>query len=111
MENDIYEVTRDEYVGFLSQIKKECLRVEKEDHDNFHFIKSYSKKFNTHLCTRIVPIENENENEQEHFYVFNMPQDEERQPPTPVRKILLETQEEVQAFFDILSKVSKGEKK
>lgn len=36
-----------------------------------------------------------------------MPLDEERQPPRAVRKITLETKEEVQAFFDALSKLKK----
>jgi len=39
-----------------------------------------------------------------------MPDDDERQPGKPIKKIVLETKEEVQTFFDILSKISKENK-
>ena len=39
-----------------------------------------------------------------------MPDNDERQRGKPVRKITLETKEEVQAFFDILSNISKENK-
>jgi len=39
-----------------------------------------------------------------------MPEDEERQAGRPIKKIILETPEEVQTFFDILSKATKESK-
>lgn len=108
MDNSIYEVTRDEYVGFLWQIKKEAMRTETEKINDFNFIKTYSVNTGTHLCTRVIPSE-DNETDEEHYYIFNMPNDQERQSPKPVRKIVLETKKEVQEFFNILSKISKKE--
>ena len=106
MNNDIYEVTRDDYVGFLWQIKKEAMRVEEENSNDFHFIKTYSVNTGNYLCMRMIPSK-DNKTDIEHYYIFNMPEDNERQPPKPVRKIVLETKEEVQEFFNILSKINK----
>ena len=70
MDNEIYRVERDEYVGFMD-----------------------------------IPEEDE-----EQYYIFNMPDNDERQRGRAIRKITLETQEEVQSFFDALSKVMKENK-
>ena len=45
----------------------------------------------------------------EHYFIFNMPEDNERIAPKPVMKVTLETKEEVQTFFDILNKIQRGE--
>ena len=105
MDNSIYEVERDEYAGFIGQLNKEKCTVEQLQESDFTIIKIKSKKTGTHLCTRII-----SKDEIEHYYIFNMPENEERQAGRPVRKITLETPEEVQTFFDILSKVTKESK-
>ena len=105
MDNDIYEVTRDEYVGFVSEIKQECRDVEVSHLEDCTIMKILSKKTGTHFCTRIVP-----ENGEEHYFIFNMPLDEERQAGKPILKIRLESREEVQAFLNALSKISKEKK-
>lgn len=102
MDNEIYEVNRDEYAGFMSQIKPGCLDVEVSHLEDCTIIKAQSKKTGKHLCSRIIP-----EDAEEHYYVFNMPDDDERQKGQPVRKIILESQEEVQNFFNALSKIMK----
>ena len=105
MDNEIYEVSRDEYVGFNDQIKPEYKETAIFHLEDCTIIKVISKKTGKHLCTRVIP-----EEDTEHYYVFNMPDDDERQPGKPVKKIVLETKEEVQTFFDILSKISKENK-
>ena len=100
MDNEIYEVTRDEYAGFIGQLNKEMMDVEQFYQEDVTFIKIKSKNTGIHLCTRIIPDEGE-----EHYYVFNMPADDERIAPKPVMKIQLDTKEEVQAFFDALNKL------
>lgn len=105
MDNSIYEVTRDEYVGFMSQIKPYCYDTEVSHLENCTIIKVSSKTTGTHFCTRVIP-----EEENEHYFIFNMPDDNERQTGRPIRKITLETKEEVQAFFNALSKVIKENK-
>lgn len=106
MDNELYEVTRDEYVGFLGQINKQTLDTEVFGKgEETTIIKVYSKTSGQHLCTRIV------EDGQEFYYVFNMPPDEDRVPPQVVAKITLDTREEVEAFFNAISKLSKEEKK
>ncbi len=105
MDNSIYEVTRDEYVGFIGQLNKEKCDVEQFYEDNMTFIKIKSKATGTHFCTRIIP-----ESGDEYYYVFNMPVDDERIEPKPVMKVTLDTKEEVQAFFDALNKLQKEKK-
>ncbi len=100
MNNDIYEVSRDEYAGFIAQLNKDKCTVEQLYEDNKTLFKIFSKSTGTHLTTRII-----SDNGLEHYYIFNMPLDEERIPAKPVQKITLETKEEVQAFFNILNKL------
>jgi hypothetical protein len=104
---DIYEVSRDEYVGFLGQIKLNARRAETVEEDNNTILRVYSANTGVHLCSRVIP----KEEGEEKYYVFNMPADDERKPPEAIRKIILSTKEEVQTFFDILSKIQKGEMK
>lgn len=105
MNNEIYEVNRDEYVGFISQLNKQMCDVEQYFEDNMTIMKIKSKATGTHLCTRIIP-----DNDIEYYYIFNMPEDDERIDPTPVMKITLNTQEEVQSFFDALNKLQRERK-
>lgn len=100
--DEIYEVPRDDYVGFFDQIKPACRRTEKDENGDYTFLRTYSTKTNKLLCLRMIPKLDDLE---EHFYVYEMPDDDERRAGRPRRKLILSTQEEVQAFFDILAKV------
>ena len=101
MDNSIYEVNRDEYVGFLGQLNKEKMDVENYDYPEGNIIKVRSQKTGKHLTTRII----DNEKNEEHYYVFNMPDDDERVPPKAVMKVTLNTKEEVQSFFNAINKL------
>ena len=105
MNEEIYEVNRDEYAGFMNEIKPECRDAEIIYQDNYTLLKVISKKTKKHLCSRYI-FEDGNEK----YYIYEMPDNDERQRGKPVRKITLETKEEVQAFFDILSNISKENK-
>ena len=107
MNNDIYEVTRDDYVGFVSQIKPEARFVETVSKDDYNYIKIFSLKTGTPFCSRMIPVL---EGLPEKYYIYNMPLKEERQSPRQVRKITLQSKEEVQAFIDILSKAQENNK-
>ena len=50
-------------------------------------------------------------NNNEFYYIFEMPDDDERVEPKPVLKITLDDRNDVQAFFDILNKIQKEAKK
>ena len=100
MDKSIYEVERDEYVGFVNQLNKEMMDTEQYYERDLHIIKVRSKKTGIHLCTRIITDDGPS-----HYYVFNMPLEEERIEPKPVMKITLDTKEEVQAFFNALNKL------
>lgn len=99
MNNDIYEVTRDDYAGVVRQINPKTSDVETIYNDTQTIIKIKNKK-GIHFTTRIIL-----ENGEEQYYVYNLPDGDDCLPPKPVRKITLETKEEVQAFFDALNKI------
>lgn len=105
-ELDIYEVERDEYVGFVDEMKPDAWTTEIKEEDNFKILNVYSKKTKKLLCSRHIPL---NENERTYFYIYEMPDNDERRAPPAKRKIVLETREEVQEFFNILSKIQKGD--
>ena len=100
MDNSIYEVERDEYVGFIGQLNKTMMDVEQYYEEEVTIMKIKSKSTGKHLCTRIIPSEGD-----EHYYIFEMPEENERIEPRPVMKITLNTKEEVQALFDALNKM------
>lgn len=103
--DNIYEVERDDYVGFIGQLRSDCRNTHVEQNEGVTWYKTYSKKYGNLLCVREIY-----EDGDEHYYVFDMPQDDERQAAKPVRKINLESREEVQAFFDFLSQLDKEKK-
>lgn len=105
MDNSIYEVERDDYVGFIGQLNKQMMDVEQVYKDDSNILSIYSKNTGKHLCTRII-----SQDGTEKYYVINMPEDNERITPKGVWQIKLETQEEVQAFFDALNKIQKEKK-
>ena len=105
MDNSIYEVDRDEYVGFIGQLNKEMMDVEQYYQDHMTFMKIKSKNTGIHLCTRIITEDDE------HYYIFNMPADDERVAPKPVMKITLNSKEEVQNFFNALNKLQQEAQK
>ena len=106
MDNSIYEVTREDFISFVEQIKPECRVVEKFEEDNGDkIIKVIGQETKVHFCTEIIDKEGN-----QYYYIFNFPAPEERRPPIAKQKITLKTKEEVQAFMNILSKLQKGEK-
>ena len=103
MDNDIYEVDRDEYTGFLMQLNKEMMSLEEYSYLDCYFLKIISNKTGKHLCTRII----DNKTDDEHYFIYKMPDDDERIKPKGVMKVTLETKEQVQQFFDALSKLQR----
>lgn len=101
----IYEVTRTEYMGFVEQIKPECRQIEVVEIDPIHTAtKIFSKNTGKCLCSRITYTAEYGDPEPEIYYVFEMPEPEERQAPIPKIKITLKSKEEVQKFFDYFAK-------
>ena len=107
MIDEIFEVSREEYSGFVEQIKKEARDIKVESPDSSDIIETriYSKNTQKLLCARVS-----NEiTQEEKYYVVEMPEDYERKAPIPKRILELKTKEEVQKFFDYLSKLQKQE--
>lgn len=106
----LYEVSRNEYKGFVEQIKPEYRRIEIEKVDKEHTAaKIFSINTGKCLCSRVTYSADYGEPEPEKYYVFEMPEKYERQAPIPKQQLILETKEEVQAFFDFLAKKIKEE--
>lgn len=102
MNNELYEVSRDEYAGLVKQLKRDCVELEEGILQGVTFLKLKSKKTGKHLTTRVISEEGE-----EKYYVFNLPENDERTAAPRIRQIHLETPEEVQTFFDILQQINK----
>ena len=104
MDNSIYEVGRDEYAGVIVQINPKTSDIETY-HEEYGTVIKIKNKEGVHFTTRIISNDGE-----EQYYVFTLPQGEDCLPPKAIRKITLDTKEEVQAFFDALNKLQKEQK-
>ena len=111
MPESIYEVTRADYTSFVEQIKPECRRVEVIEIDKIHTAtKIFSKNTNKCLCSRVTYTAEYGDPEPEIYYIFEMPEDYERQAPIPKMRITLNSKEEVQKFFDYFAQQRKEKK-
>lgn len=106
MDNNIYEVEREDYKNFLEQLNTEKMHKEESWLEQVHVVKIISNKTNKHLCSRVSDAELE----EEHYYVFNYPDDDERIAPKPIWQIQLDTKEEVQTFIDLMNQIQKEKK-
>lgn len=102
MNKDIFKVERNEYVGLIGEMRTDCFDIEKEYQKNDLYIRIKSKKTGKLITERIIYDDSEEE-----YYIFELPDDSERQAPKKIRQYILETKEEVQAFFDTLNKLHK----
>lgn len=110
MNEDIYEVTRIEYSSLVETIKPEARDIMQYVKDDYRYIDIYSKKTNTKLTSRVTYIGNIEPPHSEKYYIYNLPQPEERNPDIPKYRITLETREEVQAFVDAIARMNKEQK-
>lgn len=99
---NIYEVERDEYVGYVAQLKKDMVHsTQIQNDDDTSYLKIYSNTTDTLLAEQYFDGENL------HYFIYVMPEDNERQAAPAVRRIVLETPEEVEAFFKVLNEVTR----
>ena len=97
-----YEVTKNDYISFLEQIKPEARMVNNKDAADYQLIEVLSKNTHKLLCARYVP---NNKNDSPKFYIYNFPDKDESRPPIPKLHINLESKEEAQAFFNVINKM------
>ena len=108
---DIYSVSRGEYKNFVQEIKPEFRDVQTiKLNDYTTATKIFSKKTKKCLCSRVTYEERVigEERRPERYYIFELPNPEERQESVPKIQVVLETPEQVQKFLDALKKM--GEK-
>lgn len=104
MNKELYEVDRQYYKDFISQIKPSARDVVIEEDDQIATTKVISINTKKLLCAR---ESHKKTQVPEKYYIYNMPEQDETQPFIPKRQLVLETREQVQAFFDFLSKYQK----
>lgn len=102
MNKEIYQVERDEYVGLVREMKTSCFDMEKEYSDGGIHIKLVSKRTGQTMTERII-----DEEQNETYYIYVLPENDERMASKKIRRYCLESKEEVQTFFDILNKLQK----
>lgn len=109
MNDDIYEVEKEEYLSFCKTLKSSCYIEKQNQIDDWHYeIVEISKATNKILCKKIVTLDLKKEYvADQRYYIINLPEPEESQEPTGKMHIELKTPEELQAFFKIISECSK----
>ena len=105
--NEIYEVDKDAFTGYKDQLKMSCIRVKNElkEQEVVSSEKFYSIATGALLCEKTFNTDTQ----EMQYYIYEMPQDSERKAAPRKRIIELQTQEEVQQFFNCLTKVLAGE--
>ncbi len=100
MFDERYEVYREDYKNFIETFKPKYRRIEEEDCNNVHITKVFSINDNECLGARVSY-----EDQPEKYYIFKLPSSEERTPPIPKQRVVLNDIKQVQAFFDGLQKM------
>ena len=101
MYNEIFEVSRDEYNGFIDWLKPGSYQKENDnDGTEQRYVSKLTKKI---LCARI------NNSEEIKYYIFELPEPQEKlDQPIRRAKLTIETPEQLEALFTILG-LKKGE--
>ena len=100
---DYLEVDAAEYRSFVKELKPNFFHKEEEVFNTgkaYYIINNDDDKL---ICGNSY----NNKTGEVKYYIVNMPNNEARLAPRSVRKIVLETEEEVKAFFDIINKTAK----
>lgn len=105
MNESIFLVEREDYKALVERLKVEKIRTEKIEEREYTIIKVFGIDSDECICSR--KTYREGANKPEEYYIFKLPEPDEWGDAIPKRKIILETKEEVQAFFDVLSKLRK----
>ena len=100
--NDMYKVEYEDYIGFVNQLKKGTFNSKVEEYDTKKRLEIISNKTGKVLAAQEVYSD-----EESNFFIYEMPDDDERRAAPKVRKIVLKTEEEVKAFFELLNKAVK----
>lgn len=101
MYDSIYEVERIDYVAFIRGIKSDYRIVKTTDFEDCEITEVHSKLTNKLLGARV----SHKNSAPEQYYIFAIPEAEESTPVTPRTNIILETREQVQAFFNAIKKL------
>ena len=109
MNDSMFLVEREDYKALVERLKAEKIRTEKIKEREFTIIKIFGIDSDDCICAR--KTYNEEADKPEEYYIFKLPESDEWGDAIPKRKIVLETKEEVQAFFDFLSEMRKEQEK
>ena len=101
IDNSIFEVTQDEYIGFIEQINPKMIEHTNNIGDTSTRTEVYSIKTKKKLCATLL-----NNDGTTIYYVYEMPDNDERIAPKPHLKVEL-TDEENHEFFKLLTEAMK----
>lgn len=108
--DNIFEVSREEYKSFVETIKPETRDIREEIIDSrLKATKIYSKKTGKCLTSRVVDVRENDVRVPERYYIFELPDNDERLATIPKVKVVLETKEQVQAFLDGIKRMREME--
>lgn len=101
---DYFEVSLDEYKSLLYQLKKDFFHLQEEDYKYISIRALVDNETGEIICgTTFDKVE-----EVPSYYIINLPQKEKLLPPRKVQKYTLQTEEEIEAFINILHKINGG---
>lgn len=108
MDDSIFAVSWVEYKSLIEEIKPNCTEVKIDTSDNNrHITEVFSKKTGKLIARRVTSWDSETDTRQEEYYIFNLPDNDERGAPRQYVQIELHNKDEVQTFFNIVSKLMK----
>lgn len=102
---EIYEVSRTDYLNALKTIKKEVRDIKVIKDGDFIYNEVYSKTTGELLVSRKTYI-GQDFKISETYYLWSLPIAEDSVPPQPTFNLVLETKEEVQAFLQAMQEVN-----
>ncbi len=109
MNDDVYEVDKEDYISFCQTLNSNSYIETQNQIDDWHYeILETSKLTNKILCKKKITLDLKKEYViDQHYYIINLPEAEESHEPSGKIHIELKTPEELKAFFKIISECSK----
>lgn len=97
MNKEIFEVSRKDYKNYLSELKSEAKEIHTFTEGMCEITEVFSKNTGNLLISR-----ESWKNGEEKYYIYSLPEPEERLPSIPRYQLVLETPEEVQNFLNYI---------
>lgn len=108
MGNEIYEVTYDDYRGFIDQLIPDKIIHLAVGEEEYNVDKIYSKVSKRCICEHWIPRASHEKELEEKFYIFIIP-DEERKAARPIKRVQITEKEDAEKIMNILMNAMRKE--